>query len=397
MTVAQSAVKMYPWNKDLQRLVKLGDKVPHYSLNNGVLYYQTCEDDSPRLYSPDDEDMKNRVICENHDAVTAGHPGYYKTYIAVREKYYWPKMMKYIQRYVNTCEMCQRNKARQTKPPGLLQPLDIPRGRWVDISMDFVVSLPPSKDDYNAIMVIVDRLTKRAMFIATQTTDSAEDIAHVFMKSYVKDHGLPKTIVSDRDSKFTSKFWQAVIAAMGTQHNLSSAFRPQTDGQTERTNRFIGDYLRGVVNPAQNDWDEFRHLAEFAYNRRVLATISMSPFEADLGYIPYMPDDVSSDPEFKKLEKAAKEFLLRQEVFLKVAQDRMSEAQERMKYYYDKNRLVQDFEIGDMVLLDGKNLDIRHKGYAQSKTFAPRFIGPFPVREKVSQDSYELEFSIRQC
>jgi len=306
MTVAQSAVKMYSWNKDLQGLVKklkLGDKVPHFSLNNGVLYYQTREDESPRLYIPDDEDLRNRVICENHDSVTAGHPGFYKTYIAVREKYYWPKMTKYIQRYVNTCEMCQRNKARQTKPPGLLQPLEIPRGRWVDISMDFIVSLPPSKDGCNAIMTIVDRLTKRAKFIATQTTDNTEEIANVFMKSYVKDHGLPKTIVSDRDSKFTSKFWQAVIAAMGTQHNLSSAFRPQTDGQTERTNRFIGDYLRGVINPAQNNWDEFLHLAEFAYNRRVHATIGMSPFEADLGYIPYMPDDVSSDPEFKKLEK----------------------------------------------------------------------------------------------
>lgn len=207
----------------------------------------------------------------------------YKTHVAIREKYYWPKLMKYIQRYVNKCEMCQRNTARQTKPPGLLQPLDIPRGRWVDISMDFVVSLPPSQDGYNAIMVIVDRLTKRAKFIATKTTDEATEIANVFMKNYVKDHGLPKTIVSYRDTKFTSKFWQTVIAAMGKQHNLSSAFRPQTDGQTERINRFIGDYLRGVINPAQNNWDEFLHLAEFAYNRRVHSTIGMSPFEADLG------------------------------------------------------------------------------------------------------------------
>ncbi|OWZ20261.1 Retrotransposon protein, Ty3-gypsy subclass, partial [Phytophthora megakarya] len=306
MTAAQSAKKMYSWNKDVSRIVKklqLGDKIPHYSINEGVLYYQTGEDESPRLYIPDDEDLKNRVICENHDAVSAGHPGFYKTYVAVREK------------------------------------------------------------------------------------------CNVFMKNYVKDHGLPKTIVSDRDTKFTSKLWQAIIAAMGTQHNLSSAFRPQTDGQTERTNRFIGDYLRGVINPAQSNWDEFLHLAEIAYNRRVHSTIGMSPFEADLGYIPYMPDDVAADPEFEKLEKAAKEFLLRQEVFLKAAQDCMSEAQERMKYYYDRNRLVQDFNIGDMVLLDGKNLDIRHKGYAQSKKLAPRFIGPFPVRKKVSQDSYELGLS----
>ncbi|GMF66118.1 unnamed protein product [Phytophthora lilii] len=273
-------------------------------------------------------------------------------------------MMKYIQRYVSTCEMCQRNKARQTKPPGLLQPLDIPRGRWVDISMDFVVSLPPSKDDYNAIMVIVDRLTKRAMFIATQTTDSAEDIAHVFMKSYVKDHGLPKTIVSDRDFKFTSKFWQAVIAAMGTQHNLSSAFRPQTDGQTERTNRFIVDYLRGVVIPA----------------------IGMS-------FCIWQSLPIIGASRVQEVGESSKTVLTPTRSLPQGRASPLDEAQERMKYYYDKNRLVQDFEIGDMVLLDGKNLDIRHKGYAQSKKFAPRFIGPFPVRKKVSQDSYELGLS----
>uniref|UniRef100_H3G6W5 Integrase catalytic domain-containing protein n=1 Tax=Phytophthora ramorum TaxID=164328 RepID=H3G6W5_PHYRM len=109
--------------------------------------------------------------------------------------------------------------------------------------MDFVVSLPVSTKGCDAIMVIVDRLTKRAKFVATKTTDNTTDIANVFMKNYVKDHGLPKTIISDRDTKFTSKLWQSIVSALGTQHNLSSAFRPQTDGQTERTNRFIGDYL----------------------------------------------------------------------------------------------------------------------------------------------------------
>jgi hypothetical protein len=160
---------------------------------------------------PDNEDLKNRVIFENHDVLTAGHPGYCKTYLAAQKKYYWPRMSKYVQRYVNTCEMCQRNKARQMKPPGLLNPLNIPSGRWVEISMDFLVSLPKTKEGFDAILVIVDRLTKRAKFIATKTTASAEDTADLFMKNYMKDHGLPKTIVSDRDSKFTSKFWTSVI------------------------------------------------------------------------------------------------------------------------------------------------------------------------------------------
>ncbi|OWY93287.1 Retroelement, partial [Phytophthora megakarya] len=330
---------------DLRDVMRI---VPRYSVNNGVLYYQTRDDVNPRLVIPDNEDLKNRVICENHDVVTAGHPGYFKTYLGVQKKYYWPKMSKYIQRYVNTCELCQRNKARQTKPPGLLQPLDIPEGRWVDISMDFMTALPRTTAGKDAVMVIVDRLTKRAKFIATNTTATAEDTATLFMVNYVKDHGVPKSIISDRDSKFTSKFWQDAITTLETTHQLSSVFRPQTEGQTERTNRFVEDYLRGVVNPAQNDWDEYLHLAGFAYNRRVHASIRMSPFEADLGYVPYMPDDVTRDPEFDQLNKTAQEFLVKQDALLKMAQDAMSEAQTRMKSYYDKNIIAQHFKTGDL-------------------------------------------------
>ncbi|GMF62035.1 unnamed protein product [Phytophthora fragariaefolia] len=263
----------------------------------------------------------------------------------------------------NTCERCQRNKARQTKPPGLLQPLEIPGGRWVDVSMDFMIVLPSTETGKDAIMVFVDRLTKRAKFIATNTNAIAEETAALFMVNYVKDHGVPKSIISDRDSKFTSKFWQEVIKTLETTHNLSSAFRPQTDGQTERT------------------------------NRRVHSSSGMSPFEADLGRVPYMPDDVARDPEFEQLHKSAQEFLLKQDAILKMAQDAMSEAQTRMKSYYDKNRLAQDFKPGDMVLLDGRNLDIRHKGFAQSKKLAPRFIGPYPVVKQIHRDSYELKLS----
>ncbi|GMG18316.1 unnamed protein product [Phytophthora fragariaefolia] len=119
----------------------------------------------------------------------------------------------------------------------------------------------------------------------------------------------------------------------------------------------------------------------------------MSPFEADLGYVPYMPDEVARDPEFERLQKSAQDFLLKQDAILKMAQDAMSEAQTRMKSYYDKNRLAQDFKPGDMVLLDGRNLDIRHKGFAQAKKLAPRFIGPYPVVKQVHHDSYELRLS----
>ncbi|GMF27766.1 unnamed protein product [Phytophthora fragariaefolia] len=266
-TVTHSAKQLYATDRRVQELlqsISSGKEVPRYPVKNGLLFYQTRDDENARLVIPDNEDMKNRVICENHDVVTAGHPGYFKTYLGVQKKYYWPKMSKYMQRYVNTCERCQLNKARQTKPPGLLQPLEIPGGRWVDVSMGFMIALPSTETGNDAIMVMVDRLTKRAKYIATNTNATAEETAALFMDNYVKDHGVPKSIISDRVSKFTSKFWQEVIKTLETTHNLSSAFRPQTDGQTERTNRFIEDYPRGVVNPFQNDWDEYLHLSEFA-------------------------------------------------------------------------------------------------------------------------------------
>ena len=395
-TVTERAKSLYSDDQMITAVLnKMNDgiEVPKFTLRDGTLWYQTKVDKEPRLVIPDDEDLKNSVIHENHDVLTSGHPGYFKTYLAVQDKYYWPKMHKYIQRYVNTCELCQRNKARQTKPPGLLQPLEIPSGRWLDIGMDFMISLPVTKNGYDSIMVITDRLTKRCKFIPTRMKATAQETADLFMKQYVKDHGVPRSIVSDRDSKFTSKIWIALVKCFETNHMLSSAFRPQTDGQTERCNRFIEDFLRGVINPSQDDWDEFLHFAELAYNRRVHSSIGMSPFEADLGYNPYMPEDVVHDPDFKKLTKAAKNFLVRQMAFLKMAQDAMSEAQDRMKSYYDKNRKAQDFKVGDLVLLDGRNLNIRHKGFAQCAKLAPRFVGPYKIVRQVQRDSYEISLS----
>ncbi|RAW43508.1 hypothetical protein PC110_g251 [Phytophthora cactorum] len=267
-----------------------------------------------RLVIPDNEDLKGRVICENHDVVTAGHPGYIKTYLGVQKRI---------------------NDSRERSHYGHRGPLD-EEGK---VYRNYYISD-----------------SRRGCYA-------------------VKDHGGAKSIISGGDSKFTSKFWQEVIKTLETTHKLSSAFSPQTDGQPKRTNRFIEDYLRGVVNLFQNDWDEYRQLAEFAYNQRFHSSISMSPFKTALGYVPYMPDDVARHPEFEQLHESASEF----------SSNKTS--------YYDKNRLAQDFKPGDLVLLDGRNWDIRHKGFAQAKKLAPRFIGSYPIVKQIQQDSYELKLS----
>ncbi|MCO5577647.1 hypothetical protein L7F22_031478 [Adiantum nelumboides] len=167
----------------------------------------------------------------------------------------------YVRRYL----ICQKTKAERVKIPGKLQPLDILQMKWECISMDFVTSLPKTTRNYDSIYVIVDKLTKVAHLIPVKQTATAVDIAQVFVKEIVRLHGIPARIISDRDAKFTSKFWQAMFQSLGTQLNLSTAYHPETDGQTERVNQVIEDMLRAYCNQQPQKWIKFLHLVEFAY------------------------------------------------------------------------------------------------------------------------------------
>ncbi|KAL1920728.1 uncharacterized protein VTP21DRAFT_11363 [Calcarisporiella thermophila] len=174
-------------------------------------------------------------------------------------------------------------------PAGLLQPLPIPTRRWEQISMDFIFQLPKTKRGFDAILVIVDRLTKRAHFIPTTTNASAVEVAEIFMQNIFKLHGLPAHIISDRDPQFTSRFWKALFEKLGTRLAMSTAFHPQTDGQTERTNRTLEEMLRCYVNYKQDNWDTQLHIAKFAYNNASSASTGISPFLFDTGQPPMTP------------------------------------------------------------------------------------------------------------
>lgn len=265
--------------------------------------------------------------------------------------------------------------------------------------MDFILALPLA-EGYNCVWVIVDRLTKRAHFIPMfmgSGESSASSCAKIFRKEYQRLHGIPETILSDRDVRFTSAFWQEFIKSQGGFHQLSSAFRPNTDGQSERTNRFLNDYIRNYVHATQDNWPELLYSAEFAYNARIHSSIGMSPFEADLGYIPRaVPDHIfdsivgtQSQQEILSLGQKQKAILDKLKLYL-------AEAQSRMKKYYDKNRPVQEFQVGDRVMLSSKNLDIEHLGINPHGTtkFAPLWIGPYPVLEKTTPDTYRLQLPV---
>ena len=259
------------------------------------------------------------------------------------------------------------------------------------ISMDFIIELPTTKSGFNAIWVIVDRLSKRIILIPTFTKLSSEKAAHQFVKHYFPLHGIPKSIISDRDPRFTSKFWTELMNILGTKLNMTVSHRPQADGQTERYNRTLEEYLRNFVNPNQDDWDEKLPLAEYAINSTYNSTIKMTPFYADLGYEPNNPIN-SIIATKKRKNDTTINFLQHQQQVLNNCINNIRLAQLNMEYYYNKNRKPQLFNVNDQVYLSTKHLDPAHTGFPVSAKFGPKWIGPYTIEKKISDNAYKLKF-----
>jgi hypothetical protein len=337
-----------------------------------------------RLVIPDDKELKRSLIAEHHNPPARGHPGVNKTVEHLLRSYWWPGLAKEVKDYVLKCDDCQRNKARTVRPAGLLQPLPIPRGKWESVGMDFIVGLPCTRAGYDSIMVVIDRLSKMVHLIPTTITVKATEVAELFVQHVVKLHGVPKSIVSDRDHNFTSIFWQTVCQLFGIQQKMSTAFHPQTDGQTERVNRILEEYLRSYVSPLQDNWDSYLPMAEFAINDTYQASIGMSPFYMNYGCHPRMPDDLE-----KALHDnpAGYDYVMNIHTAVRNAREQLKQAQNRQITYANSKRRDQTFEPGDLVLLSTSNLRLKVPG---SQKLLPRYIGPFPVEKQVGNAAYKL-------
>ena len=211
-----------------------------YTFKAGLLFFRD------RLCIP--TALRPQILKEAHESPLAAHPGYHKMYASLKPNFFWPRMKKDALEFTRQCLVCQKVKAERVKIPGKLQPLDIPEMKWECISMDFITGLPRVAGNFDSIFVVVDKLTKVAHLIPTRTTATATDIAQLFVREIVRLHGIPARIISDRDTKFTSKFWKAMFQSMGTVLNMSSAYHPETDGQTERVNQVIEDMLRAYCS-----------------------------------------------------------------------------------------------------------------------------------------------------
>lgn len=345
---------------------------------NGLYYL------NGKLVIPADDALKRSIISEYHDPPARGHPGIARTAEHILRNYWWPGLTKDVKDYISTCDHCQKNKSKTVKPAGLLQPMPIPRGKWESVGMDFIVGLPCSKLGNDSVMVVIDRLSKMVHLIPTTSSVTAAEVARLFVENVVKLHGLPKSIVSDRDKNFTSIFWQTICQMWGIQQKMSTAFHPQTDGQTERVNRVLEEYLRSYVGPLQDDWDSFLPMAEFAINDSFQASIGMSPFYMTYGCHPRMPDD---------LERALREnptgeqYVENIHKAMRTARQLLKEAQNKQKMYADSKRRDQSFQPGDLVLLSTANLRLKVPG---AQKLLPRYVGPFAVEKQVGRNAYKL-------
>ncbi|KAK1660398.1 hypothetical protein QYE76_048557 [Lolium multiflorum] len=372
-----------------QRRVANNKKFAPNNPNNrsGRLFHMSAEEAQE---APDvvlDSELKQVILKEAHDTLYSIHPGGTKMYQDLKEQFWWHGMKREIGSYIAKCDICQRVKAEHQRPAGLLQPLQIPEWKWDSVGMDFITGLPKSSKGNDSIWVVVDRLTKVAHFIPVKTTYQGPRLAELYISRIVSLHGTPKSIVSDRGSQFTSRFWQKVHEGLGTRLNFSTAYHPQTDGQTERVNQILEDMLRACVLEYGSKWEDCLPYAEFSYNNSYQASLQMAPFEALYGRKCRTPLNWS---EVGESQVFGPDILREAEEKVHKIREYLKTAQSRQKSYADKRRREMTFEIGDFVYLKVSPLKGMQRFQLRGK-LAPRYVGPFKVLSRRGEVSYQLE------
>lgn len=335
-----------------------------------------------RLYVPDTQDLRLLLTQAHHDHALAGHPGVRKTIQLLRRRYWWPGMQDFVTNFILSCDQCKRAKATRHKPYGHLRFLPIPNRPWSSISMDFIEGLPDSRG-FDCILVIVDRLTKMSLFIPTRKTLDTPDLANLFLTHVFSKHGTPSDIVSDRGKHFVSRFWSSLCSLLGIKSNLSTAYHPETDGQTERINQILEQYLRIYINYQQDDWADLLPLAEFAYNNTTHSATGVSPFFANKGYHPAITVELLDVPSTQASQVATDLDGLHQHL--------KDQLEVTLRQYATATQTRRSpnpaFEPGTRVWLDARNIRTRRP----MKKLDHKRLGPFTVLDVVSTHARRLE------
>lgn len=352
------------------------------------LYWKVLQDGSTVLAIPNADNLRQECLHECHDAPYAGHMGITKTTKLAERMFWWPGMKVDISNFVKSCHPCQRNKSNNQKPAGLLQPMPIPGRRWECVTFDLITGLPETESGHDAIAVFVDKLSKMVKIAACKTTDGSLEIAELFLDILFRSHGVPKVLITDRDPKFTSDLFKEICKHLRVKQAMSTAFHPETDGQTERVNRVVEEMLRHFVHPRQDDWDKWLGTAEFAINNAYHESIQTTPFFLNYGQHPLTPATVKVDSTVP----AAMQFTVGIQAALKTAKELLQAAQQRQTTYANERRKDVQFVLqpGKSVKawLNTKHLNLKTPG---TRKLLPRWVGPFEVLERVGEVAYRLK------
>ncbi|QRW11768.1 Retrotransposable element Tf2 protein [Ceratobasidium sp. AG-Ba] len=338
-----------------------------YEWKEDLLWYEG------RIVIPENKEIRLAILEMHHDNPIAGHQGQARTLELISRRYYWPAMKQQVNRFVETCEICQRSKGHKQYAPQ--KPLPIPQKPWEDIAYDFIVKLPESQG-MDSILVVIDRFSWQAHFIPCLESTNAEGVADLFIKEVWKLHGLPKTTVSDRGPTFNSQFLKALYAKLGINPKFSTAFHPETDGITERTNQWLEGFLRSFCNYRQDDWVRWLPIAEFCHNNQVNSATGKIAFETIYGLHPRwdLVDLEVNAPNAADMADSMQEI--------------WDEVIASMEFYRSKESdPKREYKVGDKVWLVGQNITTRRP----SKKLDNKKLGPFVISEKISSHAYRLE------
>lgn len=384
----------YSQDKELSSIFEALEKDP--TLGEKHPKYRTFQVQGPHLIWKDGKGLDRVVIpCnlrlelvkEYHDTPLGGHFGAGKVYQSLRRYFYWPGMKDFVERYITTCDACQKNKSWNQKPLGIPQAMDIPDFPWQVVSVDFCGPFPTTKNGYDFVMVTTDHLTKMAIIIPTTTKVSAKDAAQLMVEFVVKRFGVPIKITSDRGPQFMAQFWKNLWKRLGTRVALTAPYHPQANAQVERYNRTMEESLRSFVGGLQDDWDQHLILLEFAYNDTVNPSTGYTPFFLNHGRHPTTPMIIGKKSNLPSVE----EYILEIDNVLKDARDKVVKAQ--ADYMELQKKLLQEPNLkeGDMVLLKAENYNLR----LPSRKLSPRWLGPFRILKFVTPTTVKLELPLR--
>lgn len=315
-----------------------------------------------------------------------GHIGRDRTLQLVSSSYFWPSLRRDVEHFIIRCGICQAAKGKATND-GLYLPLPIPTQPWTDISMDFVLGLPRTQRGHDSIFVVVDHFSKMVHFVPCKKNTDAVQVATLFFREIYKLHGLPLYIVSDRDSRFLSHFWRSLWRLLRTSLDMSSAYHPQTDGQTEVTNRALGDLLRCLVGDNIRTWDSVLCQAEFSHNHALNRSTGFSPFHVVYGILPRCPSDLHIAPDRTRFQGRAYDVIEEFGAIHQQVHDNLEAATEKYKAAVDIHRRELQFQVGDLVWAVLTKDRFPPNTYNKLKA---RKIGPLEIIEKINNNAYRL-------